>query len=248
MPAAPLPTDEDERLASLRRTGALDRPANIRLDHLARQAADAAGAPMAFVSLVDRERQWLAAKVGTTLEEAPRDTAFCAYAILSDEVLWVEDARLDARFADNPLVTGGPLIRHYAGAPILDGDGRRLGAVCVLSPEPRQRDWQMSMTLSRLAALAGEEICRREARQSATELYVSGLAMEVESLRSVVTALSRALSRTAEANFVAELDREWTDRAIRNQSYGDAFSAGSLAGLRATLIDLGFDPPVGAGH
>lgn len=138
--AVPLPPDEAERLASLCRAGLLDTPADPRFDSFTRLAAHLFSVPIALVTLVDRERQWFKAAIGFAQGDGTdRDTAFCSYAILDPtRPLVVEDARDDPRFASNPLVTGPQGIRFYAGAPVLDADGRALGTLCILDTTPRQ--------------------------------------------------------------------------------------------------------------
>jgi len=90
-----------------------------RFDRLTRLAAGLLEAPISLVTLVDRDRQWFKSKVGTLLEETPRDVAFCAHAILGPEPMIVPDALEDERFADNPIVAGPPHVRFYAGCPLL---------------------------------------------------------------------------------------------------------------------------------
>jgi len=133
-PAIP---NEQERLATLLRTGILDTPADPLFEAVCHDAAEKLAMPIAIVSLVDRDRQWFKAVRGLSVSETVRDIAFCAHAIQSDEVFVVPDARADCRFADNPLVTGDPNIVFYAGAPIIFGEGVRLGTVCVIDSRPR---------------------------------------------------------------------------------------------------------------
>ncbi|HJL50815.1 MAG TPA: PAS domain S-box protein [Polyangiaceae bacterium LLY-WYZ-15_(1-7)] len=148
---AEIPPDEDARLAALFETGLLDTPPEERFDDLARLAQLICETPMALVSLVDRERQWFKARCGLEPTETPREHAFCAHAILGDDILEVEDARQDPRFADNPLVTGPPHIRFYAGAPLRLPSGEALGTLCVLDERPRRLTGDQRMALARLA-------------------------------------------------------------------------------------------------
>lgn len=134
----PIPHDEDQRLAALRKLGLLDTPAEQRFDWLVEFASTQLDMPIAVVSLVDDQRQWFKARVGLQASETPRHISFCAHAIASDDIFIVEDARADARFADNPLVTGGPHIRFYAGAPLKAPDGHRVGTLCVIDTRPRK--------------------------------------------------------------------------------------------------------------
>jgi len=134
---AQLPDNERDRLAALYRYDVLDTPPEASFDRLTRMAARAFDAPFALISLVDRERQFLKSNLGLELQETPRDISFCSHAILTDEITLVCDATADARFADNPLVTGEPHIRSYVAAPLTTKEGLRLGTICVLDVRPR---------------------------------------------------------------------------------------------------------------
>ena len=130
----------------------MDTPREAVFDDLTRQAADACGVPIAFISLVDNRRQWFKSRVGAALEETPRDQAFCSYALLKPtEPLVVPDALVDERFLDNPLVTGEPHLRFYAGVPLRSPEGHALGTLCVLDTAPRRIS---SAQLDKLTALA----------------------------------------------------------------------------------------------
>lgn len=132
------PADEEARLADLRSYGILDTEAEQSFDDLARLAAQVCETPIALISLVDAHRQWFKARVGVDLAETPREISFCARAILApNSVLEVPDARCDARFAANPLVTGEMGIRFYAGTPLVTADGYALGTLCVIDRRPR---------------------------------------------------------------------------------------------------------------
>lgn len=136
MPAAPLPFNEVARLSALRRYGILDSEASPAFDALTKLTSRLFGVPMALVSLVDEERQWFKSRVGMDLCQTSRDQAFCAWALLGDDILEVLDPRSDSRFADNPLVVGPQQIRYYAGAPLVTPDGLTLGTLCLLDTRP----------------------------------------------------------------------------------------------------------------
>ena len=116
----------------------LDTPREPNFDEITALAAQICGTPMAAISLLDENRQWFKAKVGLTSDQTPRDIAFCAHALHSTDLLIVPDAAKDERFAANPLVTGEPRIRFYAGSPIITPAGYNLGTLCVIDRVPRQ--------------------------------------------------------------------------------------------------------------
>src|SRR3954464_15878245 len=122
MLTAPLPANEERRLAALRDLRILDTPSEDRFARTPRLAARLFAAPIALVSLISSNRQWFKSRHGLSLRETPRDSAFCAHAILGGDPLVVEDALLDQRFADNPLVAGDPHVRFYAGCPLSTPD------------------------------------------------------------------------------------------------------------------------------
>ncbi|HET7536391.1 MAG TPA: GAF domain-containing protein [Candidatus Didemnitutus sp.] len=134
----PLPSNEQKRLAALRLYHVLDTAPEEAFDDIALVAAEVAGVPTAIVSLIDERRQWYKAKIGAEVNEVPREQTFCTHTILGTEVMVVEDATADPRFAANPHVTKAQGVRFYAGAPILDDEGNALGSVCVVDSRPRQ--------------------------------------------------------------------------------------------------------------
>lgn len=157
MPSAAIPLDEEQRLAALRSLAVLDTKAEPLFDALTSAAASVTGRPIALISLVDADRQWFKSNVGLPgVSETPRDQAFCAHAILGTGLLEVTDALTDPRFADNPLVTGAPDIRFYAGAPIALQDGMRMGTLCVIGREPGELDESQRRVLEQLARAAAQ--------------------------------------------------------------------------------------------
>lgn len=133
----PIPQNDAERIGALDAYDVLDTPKEMSFDALTRLAARIFGVSIALVSLVDKDRQWFKSAHGLDARQTPRDQAFCTYAIIDDEPLIVLDATQDERFRDNPLVTGAPGIRFYAGAPLVTPDSYRIGTFCVIDTTPR---------------------------------------------------------------------------------------------------------------
>lgn len=172
MSQAPIPANEQERLAALRALELLDSPAEAMFDHITALAAQICDTPIALISLVDAQRQWFKSRVGLDAEQTARELAFCAHAVADDAPLEVDNALDDARFLDNPLVTSDPHIRFYAGMPLHDGRGLALGTLCVIDRQPRHLDSHQRAQLQHLAQLTGELFelrlqARRQAEQSA---------------------------------------------------------------------------------
>ncbi len=135
--APPIPSNEAQRLSSLRALQILDTPPEERFDRITRLAKVLFDVPITLISLVEDERQWFKSVEGLPVCETARDVSFCAHAMLSRELFLVPDALADVRFADNPLVTGDPWIRFYAGCPLYALDGSALGSFCILDRQPR---------------------------------------------------------------------------------------------------------------
>lgn len=140
MHAAPFPADEAERLAALHALLILDTPPEQRFDRIAAFAASEFDVPIVLLTLLDTRRQWFKARIGLDACETARDISFCGHAILQADIMVVPDALQDPRFADNPLVTGAPRIRFYAGAPLQLPSGQRLGTLCLIDRRPRTLD------------------------------------------------------------------------------------------------------------
>jgi signal transduction histidine kinase len=158
LPPAALPADEPERLAALRRMGLLDTEPEERFDRVVRIARALFQVPIAMVTLVDAERQWLKASSGLSAREFPRSVSFCAHAILSDQPLISGDTTADPRFFDNPLVTGEAFIRFYAGVPLRSPDGFRVGTLSLMDRVPRTMDPEHVAMLRDVAAVAQGEL------------------------------------------------------------------------------------------
>lgn len=200
---------EIARLEALHALQVLDTAQEERFDRLTRIAARVFNAPISLVSLVDQDRQWFKSRHGLDAHETPRSQAFCEYAVRSQDIVLVPDATKDQRFADNPLVTGGPEIRFYAGAPLFSQCGRYvLGTLCVIDTVPRHDAEPFLETLRDLAATASHELAAGRAR-ARLEKALSGLDEE------------RAMHRLVFENMPATLAVINTDLTYKlvNQSF-----------------------------
>ena len=158
MQAPEFPPDESARLACLRALHLLDTDAEVGFDRVTRLARRWFECDIALVSLVDADRQWFKSRQGLEAESTSREISFCGHAILQDGVFVVNDAQQDIRFHDNPLVTGAPNIRFYAGRPLRGPGGYAIGTLCVIDSAPRQVDRADIATLNDLAELIEAEL------------------------------------------------------------------------------------------
>jgi signal transduction histidine kinase len=194
----PLPPDEIGRLAELDRYQILDTPEEHTFNHITELTSRLLDVPMALVSLVADDRQWFKAKVGLAACETSRDVAFCTYAILGEDLLIVGDATRDPRFCDNPLVTGPPDIRFYAGAPLITPSGHKLGTLCVIDTKPRLHfDAQDQRTLKDLSALVMDQLDLRRAENERRQLE-SLLVQQNQDLETQKAELETALQTEKE--------------------------------------------------
>ena len=158
MIAPPRPINEPQRLDTLRALNVLDSAPEERFDRLTRLAKRLFGVPIALVSLVDADRQWFKSCIGLDATETSRDVSFCGHAILEDHILVVPDTLSDVRFHDNPLVTGAPNIRFYAGCPLTVLNGSKLGTLCLIDVNPREMSEDDLELLRDLARMAEQEL------------------------------------------------------------------------------------------
>ena len=170
---APLSGNEEARLEALRHYRILDTAPERSFDAITELASFICQSPIALVSLVDTERQWFKSKVGLEASETHRDFSFCAHAIIQGSLLVVEDATTDVRFADNPLVTGDPRIRFYAGAPLITPEGFGLGSLCVIDRTPRKLSAGQTSALENLASLVVTQLELRRVSYDLAEAAIN---------------------------------------------------------------------------
>jgi signal transduction histidine kinase len=200
MIAPSVPANEAERLAALQALNILDTPPEERFDRITRVARRLFDVPIALISLVDATRQWFKSRQGLDACETARDVSFCGHAVLTDEPLVVPDASQDPRFADNPLVTGEPRVRYYAGVPLHGAGGHRLGTLCILDRQPRELSADDLQLLHDLAAWAENEL-------NATRLSDALLRQHESEARLRAAESERAAALAAQTAANAQLER-----------------------------------------
>lgn len=240
MSAAPLPSNESRRLNLLREYGILDTIAEQAYDDITLLASQICGVPIALVSFIDKDRQWLKSKVGLDVSETPREHAFCAHAILSPcELMQVSDATLDDRFVDNPYVTAEPQIRFYAGAPLVTRDGDALGTLCVIDKKPRQLTQGQAEALR---ALSRQVVSQLELRKALDEL--SRYILEKDSYERQLEAYQLRLEEinaTLAADSKTDKLTGLANRRHFDDLFAEEFDRANRRGLPLSLIILDVD-------
>lgn len=247
--------DETARLAALREYALLDTAPEEAFDDLTRLAAFVCGAPIALISLVDAQRQWFKSCQGVELLETPREIAFCAHGIQSADVMIVPDALADARFSDNPLVTGEEHIRFYAGAPLVTPSGYPIGMICVKDTVPRELTPEQ---VEALRVLGRQVIAQCELRRQITlletaiqerdraaaerqSLYQELLAAQAATVAELATPLIPISDEVVILPLIGAVDGRRVQQAMETLLQGVAGG-----GARATIVDITGVPVVDA--
>ncbi|MFD0750550.1 PAS domain S-box protein [Mucilaginibacter calamicampi] len=160
------PDIEAKRLAALNSYNVMDSLPEKEYDAITRLASYICQVPIALITLLDEERQWFKSSIGLDIDQTTRADAFCNYTILDNDILEVDDATTDERFKNNPFVTGSAHIRFYAGAPLIDPDGHRLGSLCVIDTVPHQLNDQQRDALRTLADEVMSHLMLRKQKQA----------------------------------------------------------------------------------
>jgi diguanylate cyclase (GGDEF)-like protein/PAS domain S-box-containing protein len=244
MQAPSTPSNEQARLKELAQYQILDSPEEVEFDGLTALAAQILDVPVVLVTIIDGDRQWFKSHHGLALRETPRDVSFCGHVVADAQPLVVPDAFVDKRFADNPLVTGEPRVRFYAGMPLSTPDGYVLGTLCAIAHQPRELTPQQRLSLDALARQVTSllELRRRniEMRSLARELFE-----EKEKGRITLGAITEAVLTTNSKGMVqymnpaAEKMTGWSQDEARGIPIERIMAAQPFSAPAGTLSSLG---------
>lgn len=196
MISAEIPVNEKERLTKLKEYNILDTPEEESFDEIVKLASIICKVPMSTITLIDEKRQWFKAKVGLKYQETSREIAFCAHVINGDDLMIINDAAEDERFADNPMVTSDPDIRFYAGMPLITPDGNKLGTICVIDNVPRTLTEEQKFALQILAknVITLLELRLKNSNLSDTLTTLYSQSNEIERINNINTRLLSILA------------------------------------------------------
>ncbi len=237
MQPARLPDNEIKRLQALYQYDVLDTDAERVFDDLTKLASQICDTPICLISLVDPDRQWFKSKVGLDAQQTNREIAFCSHAILQDELFEIPNALDDERFFDNPLVTGAPDIRFYAGMPLKTPNGLNIGTLCVISDKPKKLNQLQRNTLE---VLSREVISQLELRLHNKKLalansfktqFLSNVSHEIRTPLNAILGLSDLLLQHPSLQDI--------DRQAKHYVEQISFSGERLLGIINSVLDLG---------
>ncbi|MCQ4257894.1 PAS domain S-box protein [Stutzerimonas stutzeri] len=244
MPASS-PPRELSRLAALLRYEILDTPDETAFDDFTQLASYLCDTPIALISLVDDHRQWFKSRLGLDVSETARELSFCTYTIEAPGIFEVNDARLDQRFRDNPLVTGDPHIRFYAGAPLTTPDGYNLGTLCVIDRKPRQLSEAQRGALMRLS----RQIMRLFEERLQAHRYAEQAVLQQALLNSAASAMlvTTAEGKISGVNPTAERLFGYSERMLIGQPLTSALFPLDALSRRAAILSNELGEPIAPG-
>jgi two-component system, NtrC family, sensor kinase len=203
MKQASIPFNETRRLHALLEYAVLDTPPEPDYDDMTLMASSICEAPIALLSLIDQGRQWFKSRVGLDATETAREIAFCAHTIHGVQPLMIKDTLQDDRFSNNPLVTGAPQVRFYAGAPLINPEGLALGSLCVIDHAPRELSAEQ---LRMLESLARQVMRQLELRK--TQLTLKTQSEELQKTARLLGETQDLLVHSLKLSFLGEIATE----------------------------------------
>jgi len=251
MISAELHPQETQRIEELLRYEILDTEDEATLDELTQLASAICDAPISLISLVDKDRQWFKSRVGLNTPQTSREIAFCSHTILQDQIFEIPDASKDKRFADNPLVTGSPDIRFYAGAPLISTSGMPIGTLCVVDTKPKKLNKDQVLALKTLAKQVINQLELRlhnrhlQKMQKNHKQILATLSHDLRSPFSGILGLSRVLhqkSATLKPELIAQMADGILDSSLKVYQLLDEILQWSRNQLGAINIELKATP------
>jgi K+-sensing histidine kinase KdpD len=247
MISAALHPRETQRIEELLRYEVLDTEDEKALDELTQLASVICGTSISLISLVDKDRQWFKSRVGLDAQETPREIAFCSHAILQDKIFEVPDALEDDRFLNNPLVTGAPDIRFYAGMPLISSSGMPIGTLCVIDTEPKKLDEKQQLALNTLAKQVISQLELRlhnrhlKRMQKDQEQILAVMSHDLRSPFNGILGLSKILHENActlEPKLIAEMANGILESSLNVYQLLDEILQWSRSQLGAIHVDI----------
>ncbi len=212
---------EKARIAALHSHNILDTEGEEEYDRIVKVASYICGTPISLISLVDTDRQWFKSRKGMEAQETSRDVSFCAHAIKQDGVMEVPDAAEDDRFRDNPLVTGDPNIRFYAGTPLVTSDGHKLGTLCVIDRVPRTLTLEQKECLENLSRQVMDQMILRQQKRKLIELnsnLLKDLQTKLEQQDKVLHLFLRFVPEQVVAKHLLSTDSNFDDAEAKHMT------------------------------
>lgn len=209
------PGNEPERIKALKQYAILDTFPEQDYDDFTFLVSLICDVPIALITLVDESRQWFKSKTGLNVNETPREVAFCAHTILNDRAMIIDDATQDERFSENPLVTGSPNIRFYAGVPLITPGGFGIGTLCAIDSKPRQITDVQEQALK---VLAGQVMVHLEQRR-VSRMLAEALE-KIKVMEGLIPICSYCKNIRRDTGFWTTLEEYLTDHSVADLTHG----------------------------